>query len=969
MATLTTIPVQAGTTEVVRALLTVGRATHNTNFQVRIDKASGNAALTGDIVFEDSSVSVDLVFNGFWFLNRPSGAASDNTAVRFRRSTGAYSSWRAAHPGFRAWIAGSVFPTANAVVELSEETSGGVVGGGYWNWVLDVPRGRTRATVPAGATFNVLFTIPAAAPTITDRDAALTATTGVPTASLAAERSVVVTAPGRVARPTVGAASTSSLYVSWRPPASDGGSVITAYHVRYRAGSSGDWSTPLIVGGGGAARGRVITALTPGTTYEVEVVAQNRVGTSRWSLPGTGTTTAVATVPARPARPSASSSSTNTMEVVWSAPADGGSAITDYDVRYRAGRTGAWTLHAHTGTDAMVTVDGLQAGTYHEVQVRAENGVGAGPWSLSGSATTGGTAPSAPATVPAQPATPGLLGASPTSIAAVWIAADDGGAAIEDYDVQYRAGNSGPWTSWPHVGTATHTIITGLREATSYFVQVRAENSVGESLWSPLGSAVETLTITARDAALVVATGEPTVSVMAEGAAVPIRDAALVVATGEPTVSVMAEGAAVTDRDAALVASSGEPTVSVMAEGAAVSARDAALTAATGAPAVSVAADIADRDITSLGSLSTGTITRVGEITGHEDHFTLAPRPDNRATDWYNFTLPRAATSLIIRSVSGLDLSGWLYGGTMTTVSALADLTRIAYNDDGGSGSNFQISRSNQAAGDYAIAVQKYHLGSADYKLRIAAVVSSAVNRDAAVTVTSGEPTVSVGAERSAVVHGDASLAVRSGPPAVDIAAESLPVAIMDAALVATSGVPTVAVTAERARATTHNVSFAAESGLGNTISILVLATSADRGSPLKAIIDMLKADPVVVHAVGEITVYGETVPAITGDLDEAWAKSMPRRMVLVREVGGLPKTQPGPLSWPRFDVRCYGADPGGIWDASELSRQIFNRLFGKVNRASGVVAVTLNAGPTSGREPDTGWAYNLRTYDVLRGG
>ena len=946
MADLNTIPVQPGTTEVVRALLTVGRATHNTNFQVRIDKASGNAALTGDIVFDDSTVSVDLVLNGFWFLNRPSGAAGDDTAVRFRRSSGAYSSWRSAHPGARAWIAGSVFPTANAVVELSEETAGGVVGGGYWNWVLDVPRGRTRATVPAGATFNVLFTIPTPAPTVTDRDAALTATTGVPTASLAAQREVVVTAPGRLARPTVGAASTSSLYVSWSPPASDGGSVITAYHVRYRVGSSGAWSTPLIVGGAGAARGRVITALTPGTTYEVEVVAQNRVGTSRWSLPGSGTTTAVATVPARPARPAASSSSTNTMEVVWSAPADGGSAITDYDVRYRAGRTGVWTLHAHTGTDAMVTVDGLQAGTYHEVQVRAENGVGAGPWSLSASATTGGTAPAAPATVPAQPATPGLLGASPTSIAAVWIAADDGGAAIEDYDVQYRAGNSGPWTSWPHVGTATHAIITGLREATSYFVQVRAENSVGESLWSPLGSAVETLTITARDAALAVTSGEPTVSVMAEKAVVPTRDAALTATSGDPAVSVAAEGAAVSARDAALVASSGEPTVSV-------------------------AADIADRDITSLGSLSSGTITRVGEVTGHEDHFTLAPRPDSRATDWYNFTLPRAATSLIIRSVSGLDLSGWLYGGTMTTVSALADLTRIAYNDDGGSGSNFQISRSNQAAGDYTIAVQKYHLGAADYKLRIAAVVASVVNHDAAVTATSGLPVVAIAAQRSLVtVADDAALAVASGVPAVSVAAESAAVVVADdATLVVRSGAPTVEVMAEKEAVTTHNVSFAAESGRGNTISILALATSADRGNPLAAIIDMLKSDSVVVHAVGEITIHGETMPAITGEIDDEWATHLPRRMILVREAGGLPRAGAGPLSWPRFDVRCYGADPGGVWDASELSRQVFNRLFGKANRVSGIVAVTLNAGPTPGREPGTGWAYNLRTYDVLQGG
>ena len=753
-----------------------------------------------------------------------------------------------------------------------------------------------------------------------------------------------MTAPSRVARPTVGTTSTTSLYVSWSPPASDGGSVITAYHVRYRVGSSGDWSTPLIVGGGGSARGRVITALTPGTSYEVEVVAQNRVGTSRWSLPGTGTTTAVATVPARPARPAASSSSTNTIEVVWSAPADGGSAITDYDVRYRAGRTGAWTLHAHTGTDAMVTVDGLQAGTYHEVQVRAENGVGAGPWSLSASATTGGTAPSAPATVPAQPATPALLAASPTSIAVVWIAPDNGGAAIEDYDVQYRAGDSGPWTSWAHVGTATHTIITGLVETTRYFVQVRAENSVGESLWSSLGSAVETLTFTARDAALVASSGEPTASVAAESAVVPIRDAALTVTSGEPAVSVAAEVAGVTNRDAALTGSSGVPTASV-------------------------AADIADRDITALGSLATGTVTRVGEITGREDHFTLSPRPDNRATDWYNFTLPRKATSLIISSVSGLDLSGWLYGGTMTTISALADLTRIAYNDDGGTGNNFQISRTNLAAGDYTIAVQKYRRGSTDYRLRIVADILPIVNRAAALTVTTGEPTVSVEAKRSVVVHGDAELSVRTEAPTVEIAAEGAAVVPADAAVVATSGIPRVSVMAERSAAVTHDAAFAAESGQGNTATIVVLATATDLGNPLQSLMDMMRADPVVAHAIGEVEVYGQTMVAITGEIDEEWAKCMPRRLVLVREVGGLPKTERGPLSWPRFDVRCYGADPGGVWDSSELSRLIANRMFAQHNMVTGVVAITLNAGPTSGREMDTGWAYNLRTYDVLQGG
>ena len=139
--------------------------------------------------------------------------------------------------------------------------------------------------------------------------------------------------------------------------------------------------------------------------------------------------------------------------------------------------------------------------------------------------------------------------------------------------------------------------------------------------------------------------------------------------------------------------------------------------------------------------------------------------------------------------------------------------------------------------------------------------------------------------------------------------------------------------------------------------------------NPLLSLVMMLQADPVVADAVGEVEVYGQTFPAITGaEIDDEWAKHMPRRMVLVSEAGGLGKTGAGPLSHPSFEVRCYGKDPGGIWDSSELSRLIFDRLFARHNRVTGLVSITLQSGPTSDREPNTGWAYSLRTYAVLQG-
>ena len=60
-------------------------------------------------------------------------------------------------------------------------------------------------------------------------------------------------------------------------------------------------------------------------------------------------------------------------------------------------------------------------------------------------------------------------------------------AAIADYDVQYRAGSTGGFTSWSHDGDDTSTVITGLADGTSYEVQVRAQNSEGPGDWSASG--------------------------------------------------------------------------------------------------------------------------------------------------------------------------------------------------------------------------------------------------------------------------------------------------------------------------------------------------------------------------------------------------------------------------------------------------------------------------------------------------
>ena len=96
-----------------------------------------------------------------------------------------------------------------------------------------------------------------------------------------------------------------------------------------------------------------------------------------------------AEAPAAPAAPTVRpGSSSSSLSVSWSAPANTGSPITDYDVRYRQGSGGAFTAWTHAGDATRTTITGLTADTGYQVQVKARNPEGDSEWSPSGTGTT-----------------------------------------------------------------------------------------------------------------------------------------------------------------------------------------------------------------------------------------------------------------------------------------------------------------------------------------------------------------------------------------------------------------------------------------------------------------------------------------------------------------------------------------------------------------------------------------------------
>ena len=201
------------------------------------------------------------------------------------------------------------------------------------------------------------------------------------------------TTPGAPTIDTITGAD-GSLTVEWSEPISDGGDEITSYDLRHIKTSEdetmeGDWTVEPGAWTSGDFEYE-LTGLDDGTRHDVQVRAVNDAGDGAWSAAIVGTT--------RPGVPAIDSVTgvARGLTVGWSAPAtDGDAAVSSYDLRYI--ETSAdesveanWTVEtgAWTSGDLTATVTGLEVGTQHDVQVRAVNASGEGPWSATGTGTT-----------------------------------------------------------------------------------------------------------------------------------------------------------------------------------------------------------------------------------------------------------------------------------------------------------------------------------------------------------------------------------------------------------------------------------------------------------------------------------------------------------------------------------------------------------------------------------------------------
>ncbi|WP_423184502.1 fibronectin type III domain-containing protein [Arthrobacter sp. NyZ413] len=258
--------------------------------------------------------------------------------------------------------------------------------------------------------------------------------------------------------------------------------VITQFEVYYRIGT-GYWTywtaSPLF---NASSNWTQITWTTPalpagasGISYGLNIQSNGSITTDDYSM--IDVTPAGSTAPVAPTGVTATAGNGSAV-VSWTAPNNGGSAITSYAVTPHAGTT-ALTPVTVTGNPpaTTATVTGLTNGTAYTFTVTATNAVGTSPASAA-------SAPVTPMAAAAAPAAPTGVTATAGNGSAVvsWTAPNNGGSAITSYAVTPHAGTTAltPVTVSGNPPATTATV-TGLTNGTAYTFTVTATNAIGTS--------------------------------------------------------------------------------------------------------------------------------------------------------------------------------------------------------------------------------------------------------------------------------------------------------------------------------------------------------------------------------------------------------------------------------------------------------------------------------------------------------
>ncbi len=319
----------------------------------------------------------------------------------------------------------------------------------------------------------------------------VTATGGAGARLMTATQAITVTVkdetevPGRPDAPTVAAASSMSLTLTWTAPENTG-PPITDYDVQYRIFNSGGDFTDA--GHDGTHLTVTLTQLELNEAYEVQVSATNDEGTGDWS--GSGIWLTSDNFAPRFTSSEMFNVEENTTQV-------GTVVAEDYD----SGDSIGYVIIGGIDQDKFSidpTTGVLSINTASNFEVRD-----AIPYIVLVMATSGDGDRERTANqeliitvidvdeAPAAPMAPTVVAATMNSLMVTWRVPENMGPEITDYDVQYRINSSGDeFTDAEYDGTDLTTTLTPLQANTTYEFQVLARNAEGTGEWSESGMGI-----------------------------------------------------------------------------------------------------------------------------------------------------------------------------------------------------------------------------------------------------------------------------------------------------------------------------------------------------------------------------------------------------------------------------------------------------------------------------------------------
>ncbi len=320
-------------------------------------------------------------------------------------------------------------------------------------------------------------------------------TVGTGTASDPSSSVTPSTTPDAPAAPTASAGD-SKANVSWSPPASNGGAVITSYVLNAYLNPAGT-GTAAATANIDCTSGTICSAsavppyvatvngLTNGSQYWVTVTAVNVAGSSPASSPSV-TAVVPSSNPAAPSAPTSVSAAAGTNQnatVFWGAPlANGtGGAITGYSI------TASPSIPLTTaGAGAtQLTISSLTGGVNYTFTVSAANASGTGPGASAAAVAIVGP-PQPPTSVTAS-----LPGDQSATVS--WIVPGNQGGSghpITSYTLTPSTGGAGVLDCAGPCGSTNSAVVTGLTNGTSTTFTVVATNDLGSSTPSAASNAV-----------------------------------------------------------------------------------------------------------------------------------------------------------------------------------------------------------------------------------------------------------------------------------------------------------------------------------------------------------------------------------------------------------------------------------------------------------------------------------------------